>query len=107
MTEVPHKTKPFRDYDEGLMESLKQSSEAAAYLNAALEEGDKSLFLTALGNVARAHGFTTVSQATDLNRVALYRMLSESGNPELSSLDRLLHSFGLKLAVEVVDNDAA
>lgn len=58
MTELPHKARPFRDYDESLMEALKQPSEAAEYLNVALEEGDKSLFLTALGNVARAHGFT-------------------------------------------------
>jgi DNA-binding phage protein len=33
-------------------------------------------------------------------------MLSGKGNPELKSLDRLLHALGLKLAVEA-DSDAA
>ena len=33
--------------------------------------------------------------------VIMYRILSESGNPQLSSLKALLESPGLKLAVEI------
>ena len=36
-----------------------------------------------------------------LNRENLYRMLAANGNPQLSSLNALLHSLGLRLAVEV------
>lgn len=43
-------------YQEDLIEALKDSSEAAAYLSAAIEEGDRELFLLALRNVAEAHG---------------------------------------------------
>ncbi len=43
-------------YQEDLIEALKDSREAAAYLNAAMEEGDRELFLLALRNVAEAHG---------------------------------------------------
>ncbi len=39
-------------YQEDLIEALKDSSEAAAYLIAAIEEGDRELFLLALRNVA-------------------------------------------------------
>jgi len=43
-------------YQQDLIEALKNPEEAAAYLNAALEEGDKETFLLALRNVAEANG---------------------------------------------------
>ena len=43
-------------YQEDLIEALKDPREAAAYLNAAMEEGDRELFLLAMRNVAEAHG---------------------------------------------------
>ena len=43
-------------YQEDLIESLRDPCEAAAYINAALEEGDRAAFLLALRNVAAAHG---------------------------------------------------
>jgi len=88
-------------YKTGLKASLMNPDEAAAYLNAALEENDQDVFLLALRDVAEAHGFSKVAQDTLLNRENLYRMLSSTGNPQLSSLITLLRSLGLRLAVEV------
>ena len=45
-----------RPYDETLKEALSDPEEAAAYLNAALEEGDPTVFLLALKDVANVHG---------------------------------------------------
>ena len=92
-----------RPYKEGLLERLKDPQEAAAYLDAALEDGDTEVFLLTLRDVAEARlgGMTTLAQQTGLNRETLYRTLSEKGNPELVSLDKLLHAVGLRLAVEV------
>jgi len=88
-------------YQEDLIEALKDPREAAAYLNAAMEEGDRALFLLALRNVAEAHGgMATVSEKAKLNRESLYRMLSKKGNPEIKSIFNLLHSMGLKLSIE-------
>lgn len=88
-------------YQEDLIESLKNPREAAAYLNAAMEEGDRALFLLALRNVAEAHGgMAAVSEKAKLNRESLYRMLSKKGNPEIKSIFNLLHSMGLKLSIE-------
>ncbi len=88
-------------YQEDLIESLKHPREAAAYLNAAMEEGDRALFLLALRNVAEAHGgMSAVSEKAKLNRESLYRMLSKKGNPEIKSIFSLLHSMGLKLTIE-------
>jgi probable addiction module antidote protein len=88
-------------YQEDLIESLKDPREAAAYLNAAMEDGDRTLFLLALRNVAEAHGgMSAVSQKTQLNRESLYRMLSKKGNPGIKSIFTLLDSIGLKLSIE-------
>jgi len=99
---------PSRPYSETLKEAYADPVDAASYLNAAIEEGDKELFLIALRNVAEARlgGMSKLAEATGLNRESLYRMLSGKGNPELKSLDKLLHALGLKIAVEV-DEDAA
>jgi probable addiction module antidote protein len=97
-----------RPYSEHLKEVFADPLEAASYLNTAMEDGDKELFLLALRNVAEARlgGMSKLAEATGLNRESLYRMLSGKGNPELKSLDKLLHALGLKIAVEV-DEDAA
>ena len=87
---------------------MTDANEAAAYLNAALEEGNNEVFLLALRNVADARlgGMSKLAEATGLNRESLYRMLSDNGNPELNSLSRLLQALGLKLAVETDENAA-
>ena len=87
------KSQPYQEY---LIEALADPVEAAGYLNAAIEDGDKALFLLALSNVAEARlgGMSKLAEATGLNRESLYRMLSGKGNPQLKSLDRLLHALG-------------
>ena len=92
-------------YQEDLIEALKNPKEAAAYLNAAIEEGDREVFLLALRNVAQAHGrMSKIAKKTHLKRESLYRMLSKKGNPEIKSIFNLLHAIGLKLTVEPEDS---
>lgn len=93
-------TKASVSYDLGLKESLADPDEAAAYLNAALADGSQDVFLMALRDVADAHGLMRLARETSLNRENMYRILSENGNPQLSSLKALLDSLGLRLAVE-------
>lgn len=88
------------DYQRDLIEALKDPAEAAAYLNAALEEGDKESFLLALRNIAEANGgMKAVAEKAHLNRESLYRTLSRKGNPEIRTLFNLLHGVGLRLSV--------
>lgn len=79
----------FLDGDEALVE----------YLNVALEENDPKYFAKALGNVARAKGMSSVSEATGLGRQSLYRTLSGEGNPRIDTLFRVLDALDVKLAV--------
>jgi len=94
-------TKPSVNYKNGLKKALADPEEAAAYLNAALEDGSQDVFLVALRDVAEARGLSRLARAASLNRENMYRILSQKGNPQLSSLTTLLDSLGLKLAVEV------
>lgn len=97
-----------RNYQDDLLEALKDSQEAAEYLNAALEDGDHEVFLTALRNVAQARvgGMAKLADATGLNRESLYKMLSDQGNPELNSIALVLHALGLKISVDVDEHAA-
>jgi probable addiction module antidote protein len=96
-----------KSYHDELLERLKDPNEAAAYLDAALEDGDQAVFLMAMKDVTDAHGgVSKVSRAAHLNREALYRTLSKSGNPKLGSLDSILHAVGLRLSVEPIADAA-
>lgn len=87
-------------YHDSLIQALKNPDEAAAYLNAALDDGDKEMFLVALKNVAEAYGgMAKVSRKLHLNRPNLYKALSKKGNPEIKTLSCILNHFGLSLAV--------
>jgi probable addiction module antidote protein len=94
-------SKTFVKYEDGLKKTLCDPMEAAAYLNAALEDGSQEIFLLALRDVAEARGISRLAQETSLNRENLYRILSEKGNPQFSSLKALLDSLGFRLAVEI------
>lgn len=90
-----------KSYRESLLQDLQDPKEAAAYLTAALDEGDSAVFLLALRDVADAHGLQAVAHKAQLNRENLYRMLSEQGNPQLGSLRALLDALNLRLAITV------
>ncbi len=87
-------------YDDYLIESLKDPEEAAGYLNAALEGGDKKVFLLALHNVVKARGgVSKIAKKTHKSRTSLYKALSVKGNPYLEGTNKILTAIGLHLAV--------
>lgn len=91
-----------------LFEHLKDAAEAAAYVEAALEEGDQAGLMMALRNVAMAQGgISKIARKSKLTREATYRMLSAAGNPELRSLTAILGAAGLRLSVRPATKRAA
>lgn len=88
------------NYHDLLIENLKDRKEAEAYLNAALEDGDKRILLKALRNVVEAQvGMSKMAVKTKLTREGLYRMLSGTGNPGLDSLEKIFSVLGYELLV--------
>ena len=78
-------------------EHLETEADMAAYLEAALEEGDATLVAAALGDIARAKVMTQVAKDAGLGRESLYKSLSVSGNPELSTILKVISALGLQL----------
>lgn len=76
---------------------LKTEEDMAAYLEAALEDGDPTLVTAALGDIARAKGMTQLARATGLGRESLYKALSAEGNPEFATILKVVQALGLKL----------
>ncbi len=97
-------SKTSRPYKPELLKALQDPVEAAEYLNAALEEDMNELFLLALRNVAEAYGMTRLAEDAQLNRESMYRMLSEKGNPQFTSLISILRQLGLQLSVQVKES---
>lgn len=93
------------DYEEWLINSLKNKKEATVYLQLALDEyqkgGDLETFLLALRHVAEAQGgISKLSQKTHLNRESLYRTLSSKGNPRLQTIGLLLKGMGFEFFIK-------
>ena len=75
----------------------------SAYLTEALESDDPRVIAQALGAVARARGgIAQLAKETGLSREALYRSLSETGNPELGTVLKVLHALGIQLSASLV-----
>jgi len=65
----------------------------------ALESGDAAYIAAALGVVARARGMAEVAREAGVTRASLYKALSESGDPRLTTLLGVIKALGLKLTV--------
>lgn len=99
---------PSLPYESWLIERLKVPAEAAAYLEAVLEDGDQAAIMLALRQIAQAQGgVAEIARKAKLTREATYKMLSESGNPELRSLSAVLKATGLRIAVKPIEKRAA
>ncbi len=86
-------------------ENLNTDEDIAAYLTAALEEGDAKLVAAALGDIARAKGMSKVARDSGLAREALYRALSEEGNPALDTVMRVSKALGFKFVAAPEHNE--
>jgi probable addiction module antidote protein len=78
---------------------LKTAEDVAQYLEAVFEDGDPALIAAALGDIARSKGMAKIAKAAGLGRESLYKALSRDGNPELSTVLKVMQALGLKLKV--------
>jgi probable addiction module antidote protein len=71
----------------------------AEYLTAALEDENSEVFLTAVGNVAKARGMSAIAESTGLGRESLYKAIAPGAKPRYDTVLKVLHSLGVKLTV--------
>ena len=91
------KTKTYR-WDAA--DHLKTKADIAAYLEAALQEGDAATVTAALGDIARAKGMAQIARNTRLGRESLYKALSPSGRPAFATVFTVTRAVGLSLHAE-------
>lgn len=89
-----------KSYEQTLIPQLTDPIEAAAYLDAVIELDDPAALLVALRQVAKAHGMAEVTRRSGLGDKSLFRALSATGNPTLTTVHRALHAMGLRLSVQ-------
>lgn len=82
-----------------VVEHLKTEEDMQAYLDACVEEGDSALIAAALGDIARARGMSRLARDAGLARESLYKALSGEGNPEFSTILKVVKALGLKLTI--------
>jgi probable addiction module antidote protein len=99
------KRKASISHDEAIVRELKDNPDfAEEYLKAALEDaGEPKVLLIALRHLAEAKGgMAKIAKKAGIERESLYRALSPTGNPRLSTLVAVTKAIGLKLTVEAV-----
>lgn len=84
------------------VEHLRDDEDIAAYLEAALEDGDTALIMAALGDIARARGMSQLARDTGLGRESLYKALSAEGNPEFATVLKVVRALGIRLHASVL-----
>ena len=79
---------------------LEDADAIAEYLTIVLEDGDPSLLIAALGDIARAKGMSEVSRESGLAREALYKALRAGAQPRFDTVMRVLRTLGVRLVAQ-------
>jgi probable addiction module antidote protein len=82
------------------IEFLQNEEEIISYLNDAYSDDDPSVFLVALGHIAKAKGMANLAKVTGLNRESLYKALSGDTQPRWDTVQRVMK--GLKINLKAV-----
>ncbi len=92
------KLKEFKHY---FAKKLKDPDYAIAYLNEALADEDKRVFLVALKNVIEAHeeNKSSLAKENSMSRSTIYRMLSTTGNPRWNNITSLVDAMDLQINI--------
>ena len=103
----------YRRFRDVVTERFKENpAEADAYLQVALEafeeDGDTEHLLLALRTVTEAQGgVPELARRTNMEKMTLYKALSEEGNPTLKTINTILKGLGYRLMLEPVERQPA
>jgi probable addiction module antidote protein len=79
-------------------EHLQTQEDIAAYLEAALEEGDPELIIVALKDIARCQKMKQIIEQND----SIYQALLTDNNLDLATILKALKMFGLRLQAIII-----
>ncbi len=88
-----------RDISETFKTDLQDPEFVQVYLEEALNDGVPN-FLMALRNVVQSNeGLSAIAEETGLDCESLYKTLSEVGNPQFTTIEKILKTLCLRLTV--------
>jgi probable addiction module antidote protein len=96
------KTVKFPPFDAA--DYLDDEETISEYINAALEDSNPDVFLTAVRDVARASGMAQLAKDAGLGRESLYKALTPGAKPRYDTILKLLHALGVKLTASPVQS---
>ena len=76
---------------------LRNKKDIAAYLDAALEDGDPGLIRHALNVIVRARGIAQIARDSGIVRETLSQVFAETGKPKFTTVLKVVHALGLRL----------
>jgi len=93
------------NFDDYLNTHLKNDTNAAYFLKAALEDyhenKNMAFLLTALRTLISTRGkFSDVAKKAGISRQHLYKILSSKGDPKMSSFMKLLSALDLTISIQ-------
>lgn len=91
-------------FENWVVNKLKEDSELTKeYIDQAIKNFDKDgnieILLSALRKAAKAKGWTYLEKETGISRQALYKALSEKGNPRIKTFIEIINSLGYRLQI--------
>lgn len=78
-------------------EHFRTPEDQSALLEDAFASNDPAYLAHAIGIVARAHGMTDLERKTGVKRQHLYSAFSQTGNPTLATVTKVLSELGFRL----------
>ena len=92
---------PSKPYTPMLLSRLRDPDYAMNYLTEVLQHETQEAFLIALRHVieAREESVADLAEEIGVTRQGLYKMLSDDGNPRLSTLSQLLKALGMTIKI--------
>ena len=84
-----------RDFD--VANYLDNKEIIAEYLTQILEDGDYDEFISAIGDIARTKGISSISKDTNLNRESLYKAFKKGSKPRFDTVLNVLNALDIKL----------
>ncbi len=91
------KTRPYN-----ATEYLKTDEDIAAYLEAALEDGEPEIVIETLRDIARARGIARIAREAGIRRETLSKALAPNGKPDFATVLKVVRALGLQLHAEPV-----
>lgn len=79
------------------VDNLRTNEDMAAYLEAALEEGDPKLVAAVLGDIAKAKGISAIPSETGPGTENLSDALSRDRSLNLATMLKIVRALGLRL----------